>query len=374
MFTFCNVVPTLERRAQIVSEVATAVQDLCWSRKFVSPSCSKWTRSGPFLDQMLLVCMCGNLRHISRLGLMPLEFTEKVQSVYGEMDSTHIWNQVNGRYKKRFDSIVNDTDRLMSLMINVVVLEPDRLLSLLYMKFAHGAPRVNSGQEPPITILTNPRCSPIRQCLSYHAGLLQLKSGRLVILAVLRGCRSVVEWLRQFPQDALVFRQMVSSSAASLQRRQRNLLESGVWPLFSTLHSRMDSAEALQICQRFLDTADHRLHPGVRRLKHQILAVLNVDHASLLFHRLLEAKVGAFIIHISVAPIENLHSLHRRAKSHSQQVPTLSTLAAKSVTHQFRSEYVRSKMQCQPIENKNVASFFFLDHAPPVFHFRQGNS
>ena len=158
---------TVERRAKLVDAVCIASTDLNWSRKYPGPSCSKWTKGGPCMARQVTASISGELRHVSKVALGPLEFQLVEDSKWGEMDHMVERNAKNGKCKEAFETQVNDTNRTIGIAIAAVCQEADQLLSLTYCSYAHGCNASGSGEEPNITLLTNDKSSVIYAALRY---------------------------------------------------------------------------------------------------------------------------------------------------------------------------------------------------------------
>ena len=90
------------------------------------------------------------LPEVADIALQALEFDESLTTAKetDDLNSTLRWNQVNGKGKKRFFKVFNSISTCVIIVIQALVIEPFRFLTVWYLK--HGYRSKVGYKEAPI--------------------------------------------------------------------------------------------------------------------------------------------------------------------------------------------------------------------------------
>lgn len=326
---------TVELRVELVNTIAEAVTDILFARMFPIPSCSKWTKSCPSIDRFIAGFFADLLPNITKRGCGKLTFATRGtgdDNEYEEMDGMVEWNKVTGKYANRTLKFFATNDDKAMIIIMGIVEEGFRYLALFYMTTGH-CTKIDARSA--ISTLTNDRASPIYVVLQYYSAVLAGRSSRLKLILGFRGCSAVAQWRQRFAQDAMRLRQVVTSAAGVVERRQRRRLKQFPWPMFGWGDPRVSDDVKLQQIRLFANFRRCRLRPGFARDFFDKFADLEG-----------EARVQAImawvphlfragrILPVTIAPAENIHAGNRRRASKTGQTIRMHTLAATCVVAQ----------------------------------------
>ena len=86
------------------------------------------------------------LPEVVDIALQALVFAESLTETY-DLNSTLLWDQVNGKGKKRFFKVFNSISSCVIIVIQALVIEPFRFLTMWYLKHGYRS-KVGSKKRP----------------------------------------------------------------------------------------------------------------------------------------------------------------------------------------------------------------------------------
>ena len=97
----------------------------------------------------------------------------------------------------------------------------------LYSKASHASGEDMKKHMPVILDLLTPATSLLFQSLQYLSKILSAPSrcSRLLLICYARGCRSVEQWLEQYPSDGVLVSRSVYALSAALKHRSWDYME-----------------------------------------------------------------------------------------------------------------------------------------------------
>ena len=163
-----DALPSIELRCHFVNRLAPVIVRLGFRTKLEPPSCSKWTKDGPNLAKLLCVLIAKMLYHISKraLGAVSVEMQKVTESsTLGEFDHIVEWRRVLGKTSVVYFDWVVDTEENVAVVLQLLIQENYRLLTIIYLKMGHGskmgAVHRTKPCSSPVVTLADDKASPI---------------------------------------------------------------------------------------------------------------------------------------------------------------------------------------------------------------------
>ena len=91
------------------------INGLYWSRSFPRNSVSRWTKSGPCVDRLMLGMQNDQLAGVSKIGLGALKYDPKEATVLGAIEHQYQWAEAQGKIGKRFHEFAGSVEEKMSI-------------------------------------------------------------------------------------------------------------------------------------------------------------------------------------------------------------------------------------------------------------------
>ena len=262
------------------------------------------------------------------------------------------WGTIASKTKKRGSVALQSMQWRVKMVLFAICKEPLRRLHIYFMSVSSLSSRCKVGEWSALVDSLNERASLLMAVLQYLSTLLRAprQCGRLILIARLRGCATIDEWLLLHPDDCLMFRNIALVIASGVHRRMWSYLQAqfGIFRLCdSRLGNPQRAEEARLFASRNLCCLPHGVARGfvkkaMRNLKRNAPSgsvITETELADALLFASFTLFLLSWLVRLSVFAVERMHRFNNVVSAAGKC--TYQTLAAASLNCGFARKFNR---------------------------------
>lgn len=338
------------------------------------PSTSKWTKTGPSVDDFMVGHMCRLLHGLTKMATEPFKMDQAGTAAPATSDERpdddFDWHRVAGKRYLRAMGPLQDSKRSLLVHIFAIVFEPVRVLCLFFLKVSWKPDRSRS---PPLLSLLNLDVSQVTAAQQFLSTLLHSGARRLVLIWRFAGNDSLTDFIDKCPDETMRLRRAALLASGGIYRRHQKYLEN--WRFFAIADDALPLDDRKEVCRDLLQQSFCCLEPGTssriaRKLQAECPGAHNIEEG---VEKLLSMapllRQLSWMIKLSIADVEREHAKNKR-RVHPQNM--IGILAAQSTLGQMSSRQSNFEVMKPGAADSAAPSGAALPHtaasAAPVVH------
>ena len=176
--------------------MVVALRALLCARRPKAPVLSKWTKLCPAVDWYLPWIACGGgaiAAQLFRLAFSKIQRKDRNEGDETILDSVSFWKQLERSRVRRILEGAEDRQNNWSLLLLALVIEPVRLITYYFLRYARESALHSTSTFPCLIDLASPEFSVVWHAMQSLSSLLDGSSPRLILAWRFVGATSLQE-------------------------------------------------------------------------------------------------------------------------------------------------------------------------------------